>query len=47
MPIISILGDVCTGHSCYPSRPNAEASPNVFAGGIQVHRQHDAWQVHC
>lgn len=47
MPVASVLGDVSTGHGCYPSRPNSEASPNVTFGGKPAHRQGDAWQTHC
>lgn len=47
MPAAHRLGDVCTGHSCYPPRPNIQASPNVFVNGIPWHRQTDAWAVHC
>ena len=41
------LGDVCTGHSCFPSRPNIQGSPNVFCNDLPVHRVGDAWPVHC
>mgnify|MGYP001252668547 CR=1 FL=1 len=41
------LGDICTGHGCYGSRPSAEGSPNVFVNSIPVHRQGDAWESHC
>lgn len=41
------LGDICSGHGCFPSRPNVSASPNVYVNGIPVHRQGDAWAVHC
>lgn len=47
MPIISVLGDQCSGHDCFPSRNNSSASPNVFAGGKPVHRQSDSWITHC
>ena len=47
MPAVTRLGDVCTGHGCFPSRPNVGASPTVFANGIAVHRQGDAWDGHC
>lgn len=46
MPPVSRLGDICTGHGCWPSRPNVEASPNVFCNNIAVHRQGDAWAAH-
>jgi len=41
------LGDMCTGHGCFPPRPNVEGSPNVFANALPVHRQADMWAVHC
>lgn len=47
MPAVTRLGDLCTGHGCWPSRPNIQASPDVYANGIAVHRQTDAWAVHC
>lgn len=47
MPAIVRLGDRCTGHGGYPSRPNIQASGNVFANGIGVHRVGDAWRYHC
>tara|TARA_Y100000590_G_scaffold92893_1_gene105130 strand:+ start:2053 stop:2337 length:285 start_codon:yes stop_codon:yes gene_type:complete len=47
MPAVTRLGDVCTGHGCFPSRPNVSASPNVFVNGIPVHRVGDSWDVHC
>jgi hypothetical protein len=40
--------DICTGHSpCFPPRPNAQASPNVFINNLGSHRLTDAWQSHC
>lgn len=47
MPAVTRLGDNCTGHGCWPSRPSVSASPNVFVNGIPVHRQGDAWATHC
>lgn len=41
------LGDLCTGHGCYPPRPNNEASSDVFWNGIGAHRQGDGWPQHC
>ena len=41
------LNDVCSGHSCWPSRPNVSASPNVFTNGRASHRVGDAWATHC
>lgn len=47
MPAVTRLGDVCTGHGAFPSRPSTSASPNVFANGIKVHRKGDSWATHC
>lgn len=47
MPPVTRLGDVCSGHGCWPSRPNDTASPNVYANNIPIHRQSDHWVVHC
>lgn len=47
MPACARLGDICTGHGCYPPRPNVQASPNVYVNGIPVHRDTDAWASHC
>ena len=44
---VTRLGDLCTGHGCWPSRANVSASPNVFANGIKAHRVGDAWATHC
>ncbi len=46
MPAVVRLGDICTGHGCWPPRANVEASPNVYCNGIPVHRQGDAWAPH-
>lgn len=47
MAAVTRLGDKCTGHGSWPPRPSAGASANVFANGIAVHRQGDAWATHC
>lgn len=47
MPAVSRLGDICSGHGCFPPRPSVEGSSNVFCNGIPVHRQGDAWSTHC
>jgi len=41
------LTDVCSGHGCFPSRPNVQGSPNVFINDLAVHRETDAWASHC
>ena len=47
MPGVARLGDICTGHGCWPPRPNVMGSPDVFCNGRPVHRMTDAWAVHC
>lgn len=47
MPSICRLGDLCTGHSCFPPRPNDQASTDVYVNGIGAHRQSDHWASHC
>lgn len=46
MAAIVRLGDICTGHGCWPPRPNTSASSDVFVNGIGVHRVGDAWAAH-
>lgn len=41
------LGDLCTGHECYPPRDGVSASPNVFTNGRNSHRLNDPWKTHC
>ena len=41
------LGDVCSGHSCWPPRPNTQGSPNVYVNKLPWHRVGDAWATHC
>lgn len=40
------LGDICTGHGCWPQRANSSASGNVFVNGLGVHRVGDSWLPH-
>lgn len=40
------LGDLCTGHGCYPPRPNVQASSNVIINAKGAHRVGDAWAPH-
>lgn len=46
MPAVTRLGDICTGHECFPPRHSTSGSPNVFVNGIPAHRQGDSWAVH-
>lgn len=47
MPATHRHHDLCTGHGCYPSRPNIQASPDVFINGLGAHRRTDDWAGHC
>jgi uncharacterized Zn-binding protein involved in type VI secretion len=47
MPPVARLYDICTGHGCWPPRPNSQASGDVIVNNRGWHRQTDAWQVHC
>lgn len=47
MPGAVRLGDICTGHGCYPPRPNSQASNDVNVNGRGFHRAGDGWIVHC
>ena len=46
MPSVTRLGDMASGHGCWPEHPSIEASPNVFVNGIPVVRVGDAYQPH-
>lgn len=41
------LGDRCSGHGCWPSRPNDMASADVLVNGRGWHRLGDHWATHC
>lgn len=47
MPAVTRLGDTCSGHAPWPPRASTSASGTVFVNGRGVHRQGDAWAVHC
>ena len=40
-------GDMGSGHGAFPPRANVEGSPDVYVNGIAMHREGDAWAVHC
>ena len=46
MPPVVRFGDLSTGHECWPGRPNNQASTNVFANNLGVHRVGDSWFPH-
>lgn len=41
------MGDICTGHSCFPPRPNIQGSPDVTTNDIPQHRLTDGWAIHA
>lgn len=43
---VSYFGALCTGHGCFPPRPNDQASDDVFVNNIAVHRHTDHWTTH-
>lgn len=47
MPGAARLSDISSGHSCFPGRPNDQASTNVFVNSRGWHRQGDHWMQHC
>jgi uncharacterized Zn-binding protein involved in type VI secretion len=47
MPGTARLSDICTGHGCWPPRPNDQASLDTYANGRGIHRQTDHWVTHC
>lgn len=47
MPKVVRFQDSSTGHPCWPPRPNDQASTDVFANSIGVHRLGDHWPIHC
>jgi len=46
MPAVHRHQDIGTGHGCYPSRPNAEGSTNVFVNNKGAHTAGMAWEPH-
>ena len=47
MPAAHRHTDICTGHGCWPPRPNIQGSVNVFINNLGSHRVGDTWAVHC
>jgi len=47
MPAVHRLRDICTGHGCFPPRPNISASSNVIVNSRGWHRRNDGWKKHC
>ncbi len=47
MPAVTRLGDLCSGHGCWPPRPSNSASTDVLANGKGAMRLNDSYFVHC
>ncbi len=47
MPASHRFTDVCTGHGCFPPRPTASGSPNVFVNSLDQMRVTDPYEPHC
>lgn len=47
MPAAHRHKDIGTGHGCFPPRPNAGASLDVFVNNKGWHRKGDGWEAHC
>lgn len=47
MPRVVRETDLCTGHGCWPPRPPASWSEDVFVEGLGAVRVDDGWVVHC
>ena len=46
MPAVVRLGDICSGHGCFPSRPNITGSNKFFIESKAIHRVGDKWAPH-
>ena len=46
MPAANRQGDKCSGHGCWPPRPNTSWSGDVIVNGLGWHRQDDGWAMH-
>lgn len=47
MPAAARKADKCTGHGCFPPRPNVQASSNVFVNSRGSMRVGDMFAAHC
>ena len=46
MPAVTRLGDLGSGHGCFPPRVSTSGSSTGFVNNIAVHRSTDTWAVH-
>lgn len=44
---VGMFGLNCSGHDCFPPRPNVQASTDVIVNGLGAQRLTDAYTVHC
>jgi uncharacterized Zn-binding protein involved in type VI secretion len=47
MPAVSRAGDICSGHGCFPPRPAASGSGDVFINGAPALRTGDSFGAHA
>jgi uncharacterized Zn-binding protein involved in type VI secretion len=41
------MGDICSGHGCFPPRPSCSGSPSVFCNSLPVKRMGDIFLPHA
>lgn len=46
MPAVTLKGDLCTGHTCWPPRPSIEGEGAFTVGGREVHCEGHGWGPH-
>ncbi|MDE1463256.1 PAAR domain-containing protein [Spartinivicinus poritis] len=46
MPAATRLGDICTGHGCFPPRPSITGSANVLINGRPAIKAGDMYMPH-
>ncbi|MCX4027988.1 PAAR domain-containing protein [Endozoicomonas sp. SM1973] len=46
MPAATRLGDICTGHGCFPPRPSITGSTNVLINGRPAIKAGDMYMPH-
>lgn len=46
MPPVTLKGDLCSGHTCWPARPSIEGDDRFTVAGRPVHLQGHGWGPH-
>jgi uncharacterized Zn-binding protein involved in type VI secretion len=41
------MGDICTGHGCFPPRPSCSGSPDVIINSLPAKRMGDCFLPHA